>query len=327
MIQISGKTFDEIYHRLLLQLSESPEFVCSPRGQTIKENLVTTLELKDPRARLLTSVSRKADYGFAVGEFLWYWNGNRDLSTLLYYNKRADQFSNDGATVNSAYGYRLRQRGVFAGVDKHVYGSGGTQWETCVKTLVDDPDSRRAVMIINMPEDEREAIVCGSKDVPCTLSLQFFIRDGRLDLHVLMRSNDVVWGLTYDLFSFTLFQECMLLELQKHKGLEKIALGTYYHTAGSMHLYERHFDLAKEIVAESVMMDNDELNFISRAQPMLPIQTLTCLHELSVVEKCLRVHGTMPSDYVLDHPTSWMAEQLKAHREKRDRQAGQGTGK
>lgn len=312
---VRGRSFDEIYFGLLLQINESPQFVCSPRGQKIKENLVTTLVLENPRARLLSSQKRKADYGFAVGEFMWYWTGKQDLESLLYYNKRAAGFSNDGQTVNSAYGYRMRERTIFAGLDEK-YGTGGTQWETCVKTLVDDPDSRRAVMLVNLPEDEREAVTTGSKDVPCTLSLQFFIREGKLDLHVLMRSNDIIWGLTYDLFSFTLFQECMLLELQKQEQFKDLQLGTYYHTAGSMHLYERHFDLAKEIVQEYIALNNDDNAVVQ--EPMLPLQSLACLTELEFVEHCLRNGRDFPSDVVLDCPTTWMADQLKAHRAKRD---------
>jgi len=311
---IVGNTFDDIFFQLVEGISERPQFVSSPRGQKVKESLVVTLALENPRARLLTSPARKADYGFAVGEFLWYWNGHQDLETLLYYNKRAKDFSNDGVTVNSAYGYRLRQRQIFAGVDTER-GIGMSQWDTCALTLNQDPDSRRAVMLINLPEDEREALIA-SKDVPCTLSLQFFIRDNKLDLHVLMRSNDVMWGLTYDLFSFTLFQECMLLHLQQWDKFKTLELGTYYHTAGSMHIYERHFETAQQIVKEYMGMRRDDLE-----PPMEPIQSLACLNELSFIERCLRLKDTMPTDYVLDCPTTWMMERLQEHRLKRSKQA------
>jgi hypothetical protein len=83
-----------------------------------------------------------------------------------------------------------------------------------VAELLKDHDSRRALVLINRANDQIYAVDHGSKDVPCTLSLQFFVRDNKLHLHAHMRSNDVFWGLTYDLFSFTMLQEVMMLELR-----------------------------------------------------------------------------------------------------------------
>ena len=78
-------------------------------------------------------------------------------------------------------------------------------------------------------------------DAACASSLELLIRDGRLDAIVCMRSNDAIWGLPYDVFLFTFLQEMMAIEL-------KVELGSYYHFAGSLHLYERHLGLANRIV-------------------------------------------------------------------------------
>ena len=74
--------------------------------------------------------------------------------------------------------------------------------------------------------------------------MQVLIRNGLLHLIVQMRSNDVVWGLPYDVFLFTMIQELLARTL----GLE---LGTYVHGAGSLHLYERHLDLAQQVLREA----------------------------------------------------------------------------
>jgi thymidylate synthase len=56
-----------------------------------------------------------------------------------------------------------------------------------------------------------------------------------------MRSNDVVFGFSNDVFTFTLFQQLMLNELRvAHPKLE---LGSYFHHAGSMHIYDRHYKM------------------------------------------------------------------------------------
>lgn len=314
-----GDSFDSIYDNLLWWLSHEPQHICSPRGQKIKERLVVTLQLNNPRARLLSCKKRNTNYGFAVGEFLWYWSGKRDLETMLYYNKRMSSYSDDGITLNSAYGYRIRKQ-------QHEFELGGypgdtseaSQWESCVETLKKDPDSRRALMLINLPVDNIKASLSdsGSKDVPCTLSLQFFIRQNQLDLHVHMRSNDVMWGLTYDLFSFTLMQECMLLELQeKFKDLK---LGKYYHTAGSMHLYEPHFLQAEEIVREYK-------HLVDIQKPMEPLRDLRDIDKVISIEEALRTNkGALiqPSD--LEGTTLWMIKQLLDHREKRNKESQNG---
>lgn len=314
-----GDHFDDIYYNLLNDLLGKPQYVCSPRGSKIHENLVATLVLNNPRARILSTKQRDANYGFAVGEFLWYWKGNRDLNTMVYYNKRMKNFSDDGHTLNSAYGYRLRTKKFFCGEGQ--FGLGHSQWEITKRTLTQDPDSRRAVMIINSPEDQTAAAIYESKDVPCTLSLQFFIRDNKLDLHVNMRSNDVVWGLTYDLFSFTLLQECMLLELKKEEKLKSLELGKYYHTAGSIHVYEQHFKMCNQIRLEYLESKYEEV------PAMKPFGDIEQLNRLSVVESNIRDGKMYMGDTEgFEEPTAWMLMQLINHRTKRDKEESKNAG-
>lgn len=304
---IEGETFDDIYHNVLKNVILHPQYICSPRGSNIKENIGVTLKLNNPRARLITAPNRAANYGFGVGEFLWYWQGKQDLETMVYYNKRMKQFSGDGHTLNSAYGWRMRKAWPGRGEQNM------TQWEVAKKTLLDDPDSRRAVLLINSPYDQFEAVTRGSKDVPCTLSLQFFIRNNRLELHAHMRSNDVLWGLTYDLFSFTLFQECMLLELRQQTQFQDLELGSYYHTAGSLHVYETHYKLAEDIMRDYAQGNEDNLE-------MMPL-TLEGLEVVCRAEEDLRLKRSSSLDLFdyaqADDPSIWMIEQLIQHRAKR----------
>ena len=72
-----------------------------------------------------------------------------------------------------------------------------------------------------------------TKDLPCTISLQYLIREGALHCIVYMRSNDLWLGFPYDVFCFTAFQTKLAMELG-------VKLGTYTHIAGSLHLYERN---------------------------------------------------------------------------------------
>ena len=309
---IQAEHFDDLFFGAVREIDEYPEYVCEPRGQKIKETLVSTLVLKNPRARLLNNKARDPQYGFAVGEFLWYWSGRRDLEMMLYYNKRMKDFSDDGMTLNSAYGYLIKD--FHYPVPSFTEDGAPTwhvQWNSCRKTLVDDPDTRRALLIVNQPKHNVLAAFKGSKDVPCTLSLQFFIRNNKLHLHTNMRSNDAVWGLTYDLFSFTLMQEMMLLELRAG-GMSDLELGYYYHTAGSLHIYERHFSMAQEVVKEYLNPG------YTAAIPMHPIV-------IGEVPRLLEFEEALRKGKVLQNDSSqftggirWMAEQLESQRRKRD---------
>lgn len=290
MFTATADTYDELQRAVLGKLSADPDHVSRPRGMAVREVLSAHLELKDPRARLSLSPVRAANYSFATGEFLWYLRGAEDLASLTYYNPRMAEFSDDGVTLNSAYGKRLR---------------GTTQWANVVDELLRDPDSRRAVMTILSPEDVARAVTVGTKDVPCTLSLQFFVRAGLLSLHVTMRSNDAVWGLCNDLFSFTLLQETMLLDLRA-AGAD-VELGPYYHSAGSLHLYERHFDLAKIVATEPPHGPGT----------MPPIRARKDLDHLAADEVALR-ERKMLSKYGYEGGAAWMFDKLLKLRLKKD---------
>ena len=102
------------------------------------------------------------------------------------------------------------------------------QWENVKKILREDPDSKRAVVQIF---DANELAVVDNLDVSCTLGLQFLIRDNELHMVSYMRANDAFRGLVSDVFSFTVIQEVMATELN-------LAVGNYYHSVGTMHIYE-----------------------------------------------------------------------------------------
>jgi hypothetical protein len=138
-----------------------------------------------------------------------------------------------------------------------------------------------------------------------------------------MRSADAVWGLTYDLFSFTLLQEMMLNELRS-SGMDDLELGEYIHTAGSLHIYERHFGMA-EAATNSYL----KLGF-QAAAPMEPVSSAE-LAVLASQEKALRTGKVAALDETqFDGGVRWMCRQLNDHRRKRDaereRSLGSGDG-
>ncbi|RYH39567.1 MAG: hypothetical protein EON54_18795 [Alcaligenaceae bacterium] len=79
---------------------------------------------------------------------------------------------------------------------------------------------------------DRRDTISYHRDIPCTCTMQFVIRNRRLHMLTSMRSNDAWLGLPHDVFAFTMIQELVARSV----GVE---LGEYRHSVGSLHLYER----------------------------------------------------------------------------------------
>lgn len=103
-----------------------------------------------------------------------------------------------------------------------------------------------------------------NKDFVCTMSNQFFIRDNKLHMNTFIRSQDTIFGTTFDIPFFMLLMQCMLLELSKvYPDLE---MGYYYHNMGSCHLYERNFELVENMLKYN--FEEDELPLL-KENPIL----------------------------------------------------------
>lgn len=212
-----GSDMNDIYLDVIESISTEPEYIASPRGMEIKENINVTLHLTDPRNCLITLSERKMNYTFAIIEKMEYASGESQPDRLSFYNKNFGSFKNKFGYFDGSYPERMNYW------LRHIY-----------ETLRKDPDSRQAVMTIYGPQDRHE-----SKDIPCTSVLQFLLRDGKLHLSVYMRSNDVLWGVPYDTNGF-----CFLLEVMA--SMLEVDIGTYTLHAGSLHIYtEREHQLTK----------------------------------------------------------------------------------
>ena len=113
------------------------------------------------------------------------------------------------------------------------------QLENAIRQLNNSATSRRAVIQIFNAEDNAKRF----KEVPCTTTLQFLLRGGRLHLIATMRSNDAYLGLPHDVFCFTMLQEMVARIL----GTD---LGSYRHFVGSMHLYDKNRVAARQYLDE-----------------------------------------------------------------------------
>jgi thymidylate synthase len=233
MTFIANETFtslDEIQNWVLNSILEQGE-ESAPRRMRTLELYPVTFVLNNPRSRCVTNASRRWSLPLAIGEFCWHVSGSNDVRFIEYYAPQWKQFAEKETILGSCYGYQIFHRDL---------SSGDSQWDHLVRLLRQDPESRRAVITF---ASSSLALSTTAKDVACTNTLQFLIRSGRVHAFVCMRSNDAIWGLPYDVFFFTMLQELLACELD-------LDVGTYSHFAASLHLYERHFELAQRIVQD-----------------------------------------------------------------------------
>lgn len=187
----------------------------APRKQATYELHDVTIQLNDPTRAVPYGVGRKLNMAIASAEFVQLVGGYSDIHQLAAITPRFLDFTDDGR-LQGAYGPRLF-----------------SQWEHVITKLRADKDTRQAVLPLWRPDE----LLNDSRDVPCTVSLGFFIRDDLLHMKTHMRSNDLWTGLPYDFAVFTALQRTLahILNLQ---------VGTYTHYVWSLHLYERDVEAA-----------------------------------------------------------------------------------
>lgn len=223
---------------------------CAPRGEEIKEleNYQATFA---PYERLSSFRARNLNLGYCKQEFLWYLRGDRYDTSIEEHAKMWQKLRDVDGGFNSNYGQYLFK------TDEPRRG--GSQLEWVVDELTRDPHSRRACMVLLSPSHLRENNV----DVVCTYAISFRVRDFKLNMSVSMRSNDAIFGLTNDVFCFSMIHE-MVFELLRYDWINTpednvlhylgrtLELGTYTHKVDSLHVYQRHYDMLRALVSEGV---------------------------------------------------------------------------
>lgn len=207
-----------------------------PRGKPTLELQHKTLTL-DMNRPVVVVPARKLNYKFMAAEAYWMLTGDDSTAGIVPWNKHIAEFSDDGLKFFGAYGPKIV-----------------SQLEHVVRSLVRDPETRQAVINIWRENPPR------TKDVPCTTTMAFAIRGGRLNAHVFMRSNDVWLGTPYDVFNFSMVAHLVCARINSgvtHRELgfamtpAYVEPGTLYLTAMSSHLYETNIEDVRRVFEET----------------------------------------------------------------------------
>ncbi|KKK75046.1 hypothetical protein LCGC14_2877660, partial [marine sediment metagenome] len=208
-----------------------------------------TIYLK-PQERVLFDPVRDANPFFHLFEAIWMLAGREDLAPMAAILKRMSDYSDNGQTLQGAYGHRWRR---YYFID---------QVEEVIKLLKKDKQSRRAVIAMWGTGDLANQ---KSKDLPCNTHLYFKVRDDLLDMTVCNRSNDIIWGLYgANAVHMSVLMEYMAARLD-------LELGTMTTLSDSFHAYvdvlEKHRNRSPQYDYYTTEAWRDADNFVPVGTP------------------------------------------------------------
>lgn len=201
------------------QLKAEEKYVTDKTGCKLLEIVGATFDADEE------TIFGPVNRDYVAREIAWYESMSRNVNDIpggppVVWAKCATK----EGLINSNYGYLIWSE------ENH------SQYENVLKELRAHPDSRRAVMIYTRPSIWNEYNADGMSDFICTNAVQYLIRNESLVAVVSMRSNDVIFGYRND----------AAWQQHVHKKLAddlSLPVGRMIWNAGSLHVYQRHFDL------------------------------------------------------------------------------------
>lgn len=171
--------------------------------------------LENPLDNNIHNVERNFNIDYAEAEWQWYLSGDPRISKLgeIYGKVPAiwKRMADENGEVNSNYGYQWKR---------------SYQLEYVANKIIKNPDTRHAAISIYDGKENNKY----KTDTPCTYAVQFTVLNNKLNMSVYMRSNDLWYGFCIDQYCFSRLQQVMSVMT----GYE---IGTYYHHAHNLHLY------------------------------------------------------------------------------------------
>jgi len=218
-----------------------------PRNLKVRELIYGQFDV-DSTQPFASFKDRAFNWKYFAGEVAWYLKKDNDIDYINKFSNFWKGITNPNSnTINSNYGSLLF----------------GSQLKWCLDSLKADNNTRQAIAFLNQPKFQFE----GNKDFVCTMYLNFFIRDNKLNMKVQMRSNDIFYGLTFDAPFFAVVHQHMLLWLKE--TYPTLELGTYTHFADNIHYYERHFELSEQILTNGLSDNQYTMNI---EQPLFTLE-------------------------------------------------------
>lgn len=163
-----------------------------------------------------------------IHELLWFLKGDTNIRYLKENNVSIwDEWADENGDLGPIYGYQWRSWPAPNG--QHI-----DQIAQLVAQMKRNPDSRRLIVSAWNP-----ALVDEMALPPCHALFQFYVAQGKLSCQLYQRSADLFLGVPFNIASYALLT-MMLAQVCDFE------LGEFIHTFGDVHLYNNHFEQAKE---------------------------------------------------------------------------------
>ena len=225
----------------------------SHRGMETKEIRPVMLIFEKPQQRFLTCPGRKINPFFQIMESIWILGGRGDVKWISKYLKNIEKYSDGEDVFHAPYGMRMRHVGNHRSMRYNNYGH-GDQFKHCYEYLKKDPNTRHAVM--TFWDSVLDHYLVQTIDRPCNIGFHFLIRDGKLDLTIFNRSNDVHLGLmNANVVQFSVILETMAMLLG-------IPVGRQIHMINSLHYY------TDSPLTDNILSADYEFNMYNYVKPM-----------------------------------------------------------
>lgn len=208
---------EALYHGIQVIQNTGVE-VDTRNGKALEFPMPVCTEYTHSWERVLFYPQRDANPYFHFMESLWMLAGRNDVEWISQFNGRMNNYSDDGITFHGAYGHRWRKH---FGVD---------QLNIAKNRLLSYPNDRRVVVGMWDPYADLTSTNTGV-DYPCNTQVFFWARKGYLNMTVVNRSNDMIWGA----YGANAVHMSFLLEYMAFMTDNKI--GTYYQISNNLHVY------------------------------------------------------------------------------------------
>lgn len=228
---IAGDTAPDLYTEAWWHMRINSVEEPSRNGQVMTLQEPTQILLRDPTKRVIFDPDRDCNPFFHVMETVWMFAGESQVEWLEQFNKGYRQYAEDNGQVWGAYGARwLMHFGSYSGDNPN------DQINSVIRILKRDPYDRRAVIGMWDPSCDLEADV---RDVPCNTHIYFRIVNGRLNMTICNRSNDMVWGaLGANIVHMTYLHELVAYGVG-------VPIGEYRVLSNNLHVYKDREDVKR----------------------------------------------------------------------------------
>lgn len=238
---IAGNSVDDLVRNGIYHILSEGELISSRAGEAQQAYGVNYV-LRYPINRLHTT--RAGAIKYLAREFIAYFNGSLKAEDGL---AKASKFwmslTDQNGNINSNYGYYVFYESV------ETYGN---QYNWVKHVLMSNKDTRRAIININQSYHKSD-----TKDFPCTIGIQFYIRNNTLYCETTSRSTDVITGLPYDMGFFSFIHELMWKDLCQ-SGMTGLELGTTVMKTTFTQIYNKTLQKAHEVIENRLVDESKE---------------------------------------------------------------------